>query len=159
MDFVAKIASSLDEACPRDLLHGLEPSCVSTLSQRLSRNSPYSLEDFRNLEDHGRLQALCCHFTMRNVLSFAPEQLSLADKQIIEMVDEMQRIGTSTEKTFLPSSPLSPFPAFETFIVNNKDYASISCYLSAWNAMAVDRFVANAKDDTHEVEPTSDPDE
>ena len=32
----------------------------------------------------------------------------------------MQRIGTSTEKTFLPSSPLSPFTAFETFIVNSK---------------------------------------
>lgn len=70
MDFVAKIASSLYGACPRDLLHGLVPSCVSTLSQRLSRNSPYFLEEFRNLEDHGRLQALCCHFTMRNGLSF-----------------------------------------------------------------------------------------
>ncbi|XP_029179923.1 interferon regulatory factor 2-like [Acropora millepora] len=89
----------------------------------------------------------------------SPEQLSLADKQIIEMVDEMQRIGTSTEKTFLPSSPLSQFPAFETFIVNSQGCASISCYLSAWNALAVDQFVANAKDDTHEVEPTSDPDE
>lgn len=32
----------------------------------------------------------------------------------------MERIGTSTEKTFLPSSPMSPFPAFETFIVNSK---------------------------------------
>jgi len=74
MDFVAKIASSLDGACPRDLLHGLVPSCVSTLRQRLSRNSPYSLEEFRNLEDHGRLQALCCHFTRKNVLSFGKNE-------------------------------------------------------------------------------------
>ena len=36
-------------------------------------------------------------------------------------------------------------------------YLSISCYLSAWNALAVDQFVENAKDDAHEVEPTSDP--
>ena len=36
------------------------------------------------------------------------------------MVDEMERIGTCTEKTFLPSSPLSQSPAFETFIVNSK---------------------------------------
>ena len=32
----------------------------------------------------------------------------------------MERIGTSTEKTFLPSIPLSPFSAIETFTVNSK---------------------------------------
>lgn len=36
------------------------------------------------------------------------------------MVDEMERIGASAEKTLLPSSPQSPYPAFETFIVNSK---------------------------------------
>ena len=44
------------------------------MCQRLSRNSPYSLEEFRNLEDHGCLQALCCHFTIRNVLSFGKNE-------------------------------------------------------------------------------------
>lgn len=47
------------------------------------------------------------------------------------MVDEMERIGTSTEKTFLPSSPLSPFPAFETFIVNSKGKDVSSLYRAA----------------------------
>ena len=33
LDFVAKLASSHDGACPRDLLQGLLPSCVPTIRE------------------------------------------------------------------------------------------------------------------------------